>query len=194
MEQVIASDRHRNDYLRLLHYIDNYTDITYYRGNFVDVGVHKPSEMVLYASTFAKYTGYEANTTNYKLLSKYFTDIHNFAVSNETGLGILYIDNRPGYDSLKQHCVKDLLSQQEVKIDTLDNLCSKMARVDVLNIDTEQNDAEVLLGGRQIIEKHHPLIVIEQLPDYMIEWLELLGYTITQDQDWYCIPRRKNVN
>jgi hypothetical protein len=47
------------------------------------------------------------------------------------------------------------------------------------------------LGAKQTIEKHRPLIVIEHLPDYLKPWLMLQGYIFTQDQDWFCIPRRK---
>ena len=191
MEQVIASKRHRQDYIRILHYIDTYTDIKYWKGHFLDIGVHQQQEMCLFANTFANYIGYEANPYYCNELLNAGYNVENYIISDNEGQGILYVSGTPGYDSLIRSNVQDVIGEVTVPCQTIDNLCKDKLRVDILSIDVEGHDGNVILGAKQTIEKHRPLIVIEHLPDYLKPWLMLQGYIFTQDQDWFCIPRRK---
>ena len=191
MEQVTASDRHRNDYLRLLHYVDNYTDIFYYKGHFLDIGVHQQQEMCLFSNTFANYIGYEANPYYCNELIDAGYNVENYIISDKVGQDILYMSSIPGYDSLIRSNAQDVIGEVTVPCQTIDNLYKDKQRVDILNIDVEGHDGNVILGARQTIEKHKPLIVIEFLPDYLKPWLISQGYILTQDQDWFCIQGEK---
>ena len=192
MEQVIASERHRNDYLRLLHYVDNYTDTCYYSGYFLDIGVHQQQEMCLFDNTFANYIGYEANPYYCKDLIDAGYNVENYIISDNAGHDILYMSSIPGYDSLIRSNAGDVIGEVTIPCQTIDNLHKDKHRVDILYIDVEGHDDKVILGAKQTIEKHKPLIVIEFLPDYLKPWLTSQGYILTQDQDWFCIQGEKN--
>jgi FkbM family methyltransferase len=190
MEQVIASDRHRQDYIRILHYIDTYTDIEYFKGYFLDIGVHQKQEMLLFANTFANYVGYDANPYYCNELNKAGYTIENYIISDSIGQKTLYVSGTPGYDSLVRSNVTDVIGEVIVPCQTIDNLCKNKLRVDIINVDVEGHDGNVLVGARSTIEKHKPLLIVETLPDYIKPWLELQGYIFYQDRDWFCIPRR----
>jgi len=192
MEQVIASDRHRNDYLRLVNYIDNYTDIKYFKGYFVDIGVHQLQDMILFQNSFANYIGYEANPYNYNKMKEQNLKVEHYAISDTIGVKELKINSIPGLDSLEEvWSPGTVVKSIQIKTTTLDILLKDWLRVDILNIDTEGHDNKVIAGAKNVIQKHYPMIVSESLNKQSRQYLLSLGYKLIQDQDWYCIPRRK---
>ncbi len=77
-----------------------------------------------------------------------------------------------------------------VAVDTLDELCAREAigRLDFVKIDVEGAELQVLQGGRQVIEAHQPVLLIEIearhaaryrcSPDDITGWLLERGYTM----------------
>ncbi|MEO1430548.1 MAG: FkbM family methyltransferase [Cyanobacteria bacterium J06633_8] len=68
-----------------------------------------------------------------------------------------------------------------VKVDTLDNFASKHPnlRVTAIKTDVEGADTEVLLGGKNLIQKEQPLILSEAFPDSrVLQFARELDYRI----------------
>ncbi len=68
-----------------------------------------------------------------------------------------------------------------VKVDTLDNFASKHPnlKVTAIKTDVEGADTEVLLGGKNLIEKEQPLILSEAFPDSrVLKFAKELDYLI----------------
>ena len=77
-----------------------------------------------------------------------------------------------------------------IETDTLDNVIeqNKISRVDVIKIDIEGYEMHALRGARAVLEKHKPRLFIEvgysrllkngTSPNEMVEFLDLLGYTV----------------
>jgi FkbM family methyltransferase len=89
-----------------------------------------------------------------------------------------------------------------VKVDTLDRLCERevITRLDFIKIDVEGAELEVLEGGKQAIETHSPVMLIEiearhaaryrRSPDDITGWLSERGYTMhTWRRGWHPASR-----
>ena len=57
-------------------------------------------------------------------------------------------------------------SAETIRLSTLDAFCGQVAldRVDLIKIDVEGHELRVLQGGRTVIERFHPLLMIEIFP------------------------------
>ena len=65
---------------------------------------------------------------------------------------------------------------QKMALDTL-----QLARVDLIKIDIEGMEMEALEGARQLIEKNHPILLIEQIKtvrERLRAWIQERGYDI----------------
>ena len=92
--------------------------------------------------------------------------------------------------------------QLPVSVSTLDRCLSVINQVDLLKIDVEGWELYVLRGGRQVIRKHRPKILLERRQDNMAqgsvtdqmlnEELEVLDYQCTTigvgQENQFCIP------
>ena len=89
-----------------------------------------------------------------------------------------------------------------VNVDTLDDLCAREAisRLDFIKIDVEGAELQVLEGGKQVIEAHRPVMLIEiearhaaryrRSPDDITGWLLERGYTMhTWRRGWHAAGR-----
>lgn len=85
-------------------------------------------------------------------------------------------------------------SVHEVKLATLDSFISVFESVDLIKIDVEGYEFEVFKGGKSLLEKYHPTIIMEYSPvfytqDYsskaeeLIEFLENIGYVFYTLED-----------
>ena len=115
------------------------------------------------------------------------------AVSSETGImkipGPNYLTASSfGSLELRQHNNNEFIGQaidysdskmvavQKITLDALE-----LARVALIKIDIEGMEMEALEGGRQLIEKCHPILLIEQVKtdrEQLRTWLNQRGYAI----------------
>lgn len=127
-------------------------------------------------------------------LNKWFKNIYfyPFAISDtqiSTSLRIPYIDSiryetRAKLDDLKE---ENETNYKEIKISThtLDKLfLSSLSKVDFIKIDIEGHELKAIHGARELIKKHHPILMIEiearhhqtKILDVIFE-IEALGYS-----------------
>ena len=76
----------------------------------------------------------------------------------------------------------------EVEVDTLDDMFGDLERLNFIKVDTEGSELQVLLGGRQIISRHKPIICfevsltfwayLEQSVDKLFNYLRDLDYKL----------------
>ena len=92
--------------------------------------------------------------------------LFNFAVSDKSGIGTLYVQTSLDNESKKNTGLSSLIqrkeyldSTQQVRIETLDS--QVMGKVDFIKIDCEGSEYEVLLGARQMITLHQPDVLWE---------------------------------
>lgn len=136
---------------------------------------------------------FEPIPTLYLKLTKWFKNIHfyPFAVSDkksETLLRIPYINSikyetRAKLDSLVE---KDETDFKEIAIqtETLDCLfLNKLTSLDFIKIDIEGHELKAVMGAEELINKHHPVLMIEIEERHhssnltsVIETIENLGY------------------
>jgi FkbM family methyltransferase len=115
------------------------------------------------------------------------------ALSSETGIMKIPSPNYLTASSfgsleLRQHDNNEFIGQpidysdakmvavQKVTLDALG-----LTRVDLIKIDIEGMEMEALEGGRQLVEKCHPILLIEQIKtgrDQLRAWLQERGYAI----------------
>jgi FkbM family methyltransferase len=70
----------------------------------------------------------------------------------------------------------NMVAIQKITLDALG-----LARVDLIKIDVEGMEMEALEGGRQLVEKCHPILLIEQIKtgrEQLRAWLLERGYTV----------------
>lgn len=95
--------------------------------------------------------------------------VHEFAVSRiEEGVATLYAP--PPEMQNKSASMLDLNRELTVRIDvpvkSMDNAFRGIDRLDFIKIDCDGSDADIILSGASLIEKHRPVIIFEDLGGY----------------------------
>lgn len=92
--------------------------------------------------------------------------VENFALSNKFGSAPMsLIDENIGASTLKKVMNKNLVKEKiNVKVSTLDFFLENLSRLDLIKIDVEGNEFETLIGGKKLLEKFHPIIIMEFSP------------------------------
>ena len=92
------------------------------------------------------------------------------------------------------------MDKVECKVTTLDDYVAEnnIARVNFIKIDVEGNEKNVLLGGREVLKKYHPVVYCEMLrkhaarfgyhPNEIIEYMKSLDYKCYTLHDGRLIP------
>jgi FkbM family methyltransferase len=77
-----------------------------------------------------------------------------------------------------------------VKSISLDNLVKTSTPPNVIKIDVEGAEHFVIAGAKQMIQDHHPIVVMETTNSDMVRWFESVGYKVDRiDQgNVLCIP------
>jgi len=95
-------------------------------------------------------------------------EIYGFAISRKEGRTILY--SPPDSMKNKSASMLDLnpeLSEKiEVEVRTFDSIFGHLDKVDFIKIDCDGSDADIILSGRRVIERHKPVIIFEDLGGY----------------------------
>lgn len=105
---------------------------------------------------------------NARLNSGFNLFVHQVAVSDQTGVGVLY---DPGGEncysaSLESDFVPGTKSHQEVSVVTADDFVDRnqLRKVDLVKIDVEGHESEVLDGLWLTVKKFRPSVLLEYLP------------------------------
>ena len=91
--------------------------------------------------------------------------LHKTALSDESGRRALHV---PVSDSGEQYVEMGSLENRaaggevlEVELDTLDNALGSLPRLDFIKCDVEGHEHAVLEGGRDLLTRHQPTLVVE---------------------------------
>ncbi len=139
-------------------------------GTYIDIGAHHGNHSVFF-DKFCKSTrviSIEGNPFNFRYLC---SNIKNNSCNN-----ILYnkiISDKGGERLTMQYNMKNTGMSTVVDnhvngdntivnfTDTIDNILKDESEISLIKIDVENYEYNVLVGSERIIEKHHPIIVIE---------------------------------
>jgi FkbM family methyltransferase len=171
-------------------------------GVFIDVGAHIGKYSVMLGKKPGiKIISIEPEKNNFSMLEKNIalnnirsvTTI-NKGVYSTSGIIPFYVNDKGDgtHSALKQ---SDNNKPIFIEVDTLDNLINDLNLQDEINlikIDSEGTEKEILKGATQILEKCHPLLVVEiwkgneQNLNEIISFLKSYSYSIIQlDEDNY---------
>ncbi len=145
-----------------------------------------------------KWYSFEPDPVNYDLLVENIlinsiTNVHTFnmGISNEIGNAQLNVcENHRGLNSYGEKISRfDNALIISTEINTLDNLFLNK-KIDLIKIDTEGCEYNILEGGKKVIEKNKPKILLEYYEQNLIQFgknfidlhnlLEELNYEIVQ--------------
>jgi FkbM family methyltransferase len=171
--------------------------------NAVDVGVN----MGVFSRWTAKYAkqvhGFECNPTLTPHLEKFLPETFSFTIAHfpvrlekhlrfdpeNTGIGTIESANK-----LDQNSGIKTIQSVEVQVRCLDEFDT--GRISFIKIDVEGHELEVLQGARKLLERDHPVLLIEieerHRPGNLMavpEWLTELGY-----RAWVLEPRHNLVS
>ena len=136
----------------------------------IDVGANIGNHSVFFAQHFYQVLSFEPNQTTYKILEfnlGFYENAHPFntALSSFNGYGDLWVqESNPGRSSLAY--IHKGSSANTVKIQKLDDyqelILSKKSDIGLIKLDVEGLENDVILGAKEIIKAHRPVITFEQ--------------------------------
>jgi FkbM family methyltransferase len=95
-------------------------------------------------------------------------EVHSYGISSKEGRAILY--SPPDSMKNKSASMLDLnpeLSEKiEIEVRTFDSIFAHLDKIDFIKIDCDGSDADIILSGRRVIERHRPIIIFEDLGGY----------------------------
>lgn len=108
----------------------------------------------------------------------------NVAVSEVTGLAGMNIPKckDTGLDNYYQACLAKDKAGLSVLCITIDSLGIPKP-VKLVKIDVEGDEISVLKGMRNLIERDHPIFIIEGRSDELVSYLESFGYSFEEAED-----------
>jgi len=152
----------------------------------VDVGANLGTFSLLAASLGATCHAFEASPDICSALRRNialnkFTgiEVHQLALSDHSGEATFYIFQETGQ---RNACGQSSFVRRgagreiRVPVETLDSALSGLSRIDFIKIDVEGADFLVLRGARAILEKFHPVLVVEALEELAVK----LGGSVAQ--------------
>lgn len=109
--------------------------------------------------------------------------IRNIALSNESGFFEMGTNGGGDASLMKARIKKKFNEYYSVKTKKLDEMYFN--RIDLMKIDVEDSEIDVLEGGRETIETHRPIIIIEAFnkppkKKRLRYWVECNDYNIEQ--------------
>ncbi len=90
--------------------------------------------------------------------------IHQLAAGSVAGLRVLHTAYSNGTTSAPADALTELMQATTVACLDLDTLLGAMPRLDLLKIDVEGAEHDALLGARQLLARHRPIILSEFSP------------------------------
>jgi FkbM family methyltransferase len=139
----------------------------------VDVGANIGTFSLLAASMGATCHAFEASPDNCSALRRNialnrFTGItvYEGAISDHCGEATFYLYEETGAQKM---CGQNALFRRgagreiRVPMETLDSALTGLSQIDFIKVDVEGADFLVLRGAREILEKFHPVVVVEAM-------------------------------
>ncbi|WP_276131680.1 FkbM family methyltransferase [Polluticoccus soli] len=173
--------------------------------NCIDVGAHKGEvlDIILKYSPNGTHYAFEPIPDMYeKLKEKYNSragcNIMDIAVSDRKGTSTFnYVVSNPSYSGLikrKYDRPNETDTTIEVKTDRLDDVLPADYKPGLMKIDVEGGEMLVLLGAKETITRHKPIIIFEHglgasdfygsTPDKLFELLHGYGMKISTLKNW----------
>jgi len=163
---------------------------------YVDVGVDNSKNLFEIIKHFKKVVGFEPSIQFQSIQKtvKNFDNIkcYNLALSNKFSKKNFYIDseepdissfNQEWIQSFRKNTNKELIVKPLITV-TLDSVLSLSSdSIDFIKIDAEDEDSLILEGSKKTLEKHKPIIQIENINSDGEDLLYNLGYTECHDYD-----------
>lgn len=141
------------------------------KGTYVDVGAHHGNHSVFFDKfcNSEKVISIEGNPFNFNYLKENTTLnncnclLYNDIISDKQGetLAMKYGLGNTGCSQVIGINEKTGLRRITNTTNTLDNILKNEERISLIKLDIENYEYFALLGGEEIISKHHPVIVIE---------------------------------
>ena len=156
----------------------------------IDIGANIGS----YTKLFSSWVGPEGSVHSYEPIPETFSylknnvrklgmtnvTVHNVAVSSQPGRMKMKIPDRKFYQA---RISPD--GDQEVELVRLDDEFLQSREIAFIKCDVECHEAHVIEGALQIIERDHPVWLMETFDDSVIERMKSLGYKATHlTADW----------
>lgn len=177
-------------------------------GTAINIGGHYgfyATKMAHEAGPEGEVIVFEPNPINRSIMennlarNKLSATIYDYAVSDFEGVGKLFTYGNESGDSGK-HFLRGAFKEQvyeyeytlgqpapkpqrdtDVKVTTLDKIAQQLTKVDIIMMDVEGAELKVLGGGKRILAKYKPRIVIEvhfHLEAALKQLLSPLGYSM----------------
>ena len=198
LPHMVVKDYKGEDFYQVFHfYNDDEIFFEFFKVAFqpgstaLDCGLNFGLHTDMFLSLGAKAViAFEASREVLKKVSKKYTNnqavtIIGKALSDEVGSVVFHECNASGASSLRE--TRDIRKyggyKYEVECTTLDHEQSlaDAQNISCMKIDLEGADMPALVGGRQLIEKHQPYIIMEyvdMLTEYTIDGSKLTKYSI----------------
>lgn len=163
---------------------------------YVDVGVDDSKNLFEIVKHFQKVIGFEPSIQFDSIQNsiKDFKNIkcYNLALSNKFTKKNFYIDpEEPDISSFNQEWIQSFrknfdkqLTVKTLVTATLDSiLSSSIDSIDYIKIDAEDEDSLILQGAKKTLQKHKPIVQIENIDSDGEDLLHNLGYIECHDYD-----------
>lgn len=133
-------------------------------GTVVDIGGHIGCYSLLASKTSNNIVSIEPSKASYKLLVKNIAENNlgrkvetmNLALGSSPGFVRLFKGVIPAGNSTD---VDFGLGSEEVTMTTLDKVCSKMPKIDVLKMDAQGAEADILRGAKKTLRKVRKIVI-----------------------------------
>ena len=198
LPHMVVKDYKGEDFYQVFHfYNDDEIFFEFFKVAFqpgstaLDCGLNFGLHTDMFLSLGAKsVVAFEASREVLKKVTKKYSDnqsvtIISKALSNEVGSVLFHECNASGASSLRE--TRDIRKyggyRYEVECTTLDDepALSKAKNISCIKIDLEGADMPALVGGRELIKRHQPYIIMEYvdtLTEYAIDGSKLTKYSI----------------
>lgn len=160
-------------------------------GLAADIGANIGNHSLFFRNYYPQVFSFEPNPRTYKVLSlnaELLQDItcFNIGLSDSKRAAFLNINaGNVGGSHLSSDESYRASTQQEIKLDTLDNISESFGgRLGLVKIDVEGHELAVLKGGAKLLKRDKPVILFEQQIENFVdgkspvyEYLKSIGYT-----------------
>ena len=158
---------------------------------FLDIGANIGKYSIKLAKSFEEIHAFEPTEETYNVLCHNIVDngifnvfLHRFAAWNEDTQLTFHLKNNPGGNSSEM--TRNAIATETVNAKRLDGMIETFGPVDFVKIDVEGAEVEVLEGMAAILEKWHPVLMVEVLEHNIFKvccFLGKHGYTLDKCQN-----------
>ncbi len=138
--------------------------------NCIDIGCHKGEilQFILKLAPNGQHFAFEPIPYLYTQLNVKFKNqarIFPFALSDKSGQTTFnLVKNAPAYSGINQRkyaVEKPEIEEIQVELKQLDEVIPETTQIDFIKIDVEGGEFDVLKGAKNLLSRHHPIIVFE---------------------------------